>query len=154
MIGASLPLSADVISQNGIEIKDFWIRATPPGHAVSAGYMQIHNHSDRQDKLIAVRTDFAGKNEVHEMKLENDVMKMRPVENGLIIPAQSSVTLEPGSNHLMFMGLKKQIISDASYRVTVQFLHAGEIEMEMIGQKAASQQSGHDHEASQHQHSH
>ena len=154
MIGASLPLSADVISQNGIEIKAFWIRATPPGHAVSAGYMQIHNHSDRQDKLIAVRTDFAGRNEVHEMKLENDVMKMRPVENGLIIPAQSSVTLEPGGNHLMFMGLKEQIIPDASYRVTVQFLHAGEIEMQMIGQKAASQQSDHHHSTSQHKHSH
>ena len=72
--------SADVISQNGIEIKAFWIESYPAWPCGFCRLYAVHNHSDRQDKLIAVRTDFAGKNEVHEMKLENDVMKMRPVK--------------------------------------------------------------------------
>jgi periplasmic copper chaperone A len=55
-----------------------------------------------------VQSSVAASAELHEMKLENDVMRMRPVEK-LELPAGKKVNLKPGGYHLMLMGLKNQI---------------------------------------------
>ena len=108
-------------------IKEPIIRATAPNAGATAGYLTIHNHSQTDDRLIAVKADFARKSEIHEMKMVGDVMKMRPLEGGIIIPAGGMAILEKGGNHLMFMGLTEQIKFEEDYQFTLVFEKAGEL---------------------------
>ena len=73
-------------------------RKPPPNHPVTSGYLKIENDGNTADVLIDVSADFAMKSEIHEMKTEGDVMKMRPLESGLVIPADGEVYLKPGDN--------------------------------------------------------
>jgi copper(I)-binding protein len=66
-----------------LEIIDPWSRATPKGASLAAGYMKITNTGTAPDRLISGSSDIAPTFEVHEMTMENDVAKMRPVKDGL-----------------------------------------------------------------------
>src|SRR6202035_5648938 len=79
-----------------------WSRATPQGAAVAAGYMKITNTGTTADRLISGSSDIAPKFEVHEMSMDNGVMKMRPVQGGLEIKPGETVEFKPGSFHVMF----------------------------------------------------
>lgn len=112
-----------------------YARATAPGAPVSGGYMKIHNAGSAPDYLIGGSADFAGKIEIHEMVMDGDVMKMRPVEGGLEIPAGGEVELKPGGYHVMFMGLNKQLIVDTYEKAKLVFKNAGEVEVEFAVQE-------------------
>ena len=94
---------ADKKHHHGLMISDAWSRVTTPTAKVGGGYLTIANHGMRDDRLIAVRSDHAGKAEVHTMTMNNDVMIMRPLDDGLVIAAGATVKLAPGGAHLMFM---------------------------------------------------
>ena len=87
LIGFSTIALADGIKFKQLEIDDAWIKETPPNHPMTGGYFKIENDGNTADVLIGISADFAMKSEIHEMKMEGDVMKMRPLENGLVIPA-------------------------------------------------------------------
>ena len=113
-----------------LEIDHPHARATMPGAPVSGGYMVIRNTGSEADRLIAGSADFAGKVEIHEMKMEDDVMKMREVEGGLEIPAGGEVILKPGGYHVMFMKLGEQLEEGQKRKVTLTFEKAGTIELD------------------------
>lgn len=92
-----------------------------------AGYMQIHNLGDEPDRLIGAETDAAGIVEIHEMAHVDGVMTMRPLPDGLKIPAGDQVALEPGGYHLMLFGLTRDLRSGESYQMTLRFERAGEV---------------------------
>jgi hypothetical protein len=71
--------------------------------------MTIRNTGDKGDVLIGGSAGFAGMVQIHEMKMDGDVMKMREVEEGLAIPPGGEVMLEPGGYHVMFMQLKESL---------------------------------------------
>ncbi len=129
--GMSHANSMQVIKAGRLEISMPMIRATPPGAPVSAGYMRISNPSDAADRLIGGSAAFAGKVEVHEMTMDGDVMKMRPVEGGLEIPAGGEVLLKPGGYHIMLMQLKEQMQEGQTRKLTLEFEQAGSIELEL-----------------------
>ena len=106
------------------------IRATPPGAPVSGGYMVIKNTGTVTDRITGISADFAGKAEIHEMKLDGDIMRMRPLVGGLEIPAGGEVILKPGGLHLMFMQLGEQLKEGDSRKVTLTFEKAGEVEVD------------------------
>ena len=110
LIGSSTIALADGIKFKQLEIDDAWIKETPPNHPMTGGYFKIENDGNTADVLIGISANFAMKSEIHEMKMEGDVMKMRPLENGLVIPADGEVYLKPGGYHLMFMKLNQQMI--------------------------------------------
>lgn len=89
-----------------VVIKDAWVRATVPQQQATGAFMQIQ--SARHVRLVEVQTAAAGVAEVHEMKMENNVMKMRAM-NALDIPAGKSIELKPGAYHIMLMDLKNQV---------------------------------------------
>lgn len=99
---ATAALAAD-IKVGDLEIKDAYARATAPGAPVAGGYMTITNHGKEADRLVGGACDFAGKVEIHEMKMDGGTMVMRPVEGGLEIPPGATVELKPGGYHVMFM---------------------------------------------------
>ena len=98
---ASLPAWAANIS-----VTDAWARATMPGQSVSGAYMQIQ--SDADARLVGVSSPAVPRVEVHEMKMDGDVMHMREVK-AIDLPKGKTVSLEPGGFHIMLMNLPKPI---------------------------------------------
>jgi copper(I)-binding protein len=82
-----------------------WSRATPSGSKVAGGYLMIQNKGQVADKLLSASTDAAKRLEIHEMAVNDGVMTMRSVENGLMIEPGRTVKFAPGGLHLMFVGL-------------------------------------------------
>ncbi len=105
------------------------VRATPPGAKVAGGYLLIVNSGKSDDRLLGGTADFAGKTEVHEMKMENDVMKMQALPDGLPVPAGETVSLKPGGYHVMFMDLKQQLKIGEKHKVMLTFEKAGKVEV-------------------------
>ena len=110
-----------------INIKQAWSRATPKGSPVAAGYLTIENQGDSPDRLMEIRSVLARKVELHATTVENGVTSMRPVDGGLEIPANASVTLQPGGNHLMFVGLNAPLAEGEQVAVELIFEKAGRI---------------------------
>ena len=117
----------DVIKFNQLVIENPWIKESPLNHPVTGGYLTISNLGKVQDVLINVSADFAMKSEIHEMKMEGDVMKMRSLENGLIIPAGGEIHLKPGGYHLMFIRLKQKMTAMDVHKITLTFKNSGSI---------------------------
>lgn len=104
-------------------------RATPATAKVGGGYIKITNNGTQADKLISVEADFAGMTQVHEMRMEGDVMRMKHLETGLNIPAGETIVLKPGSYHLMFMQLKEPLSEGEKRKVTLTFDKAGKVDL-------------------------
>lgn len=114
-----------------LEIEQPWSRATPPTAPSAGGFLKITNKGTTADRLISARSTASAKTEIHEMKMEGSVMRMRELDKGLEIPAGGSVTLAPGGYHLMFMQLKEPFKQDAKVPVTLVFEKAGSIDVEL-----------------------
>ena len=103
-LSATAPASAHDYKLGSLEITHPWTRATPATAQTGGGFLTITNKGTTPDRLIAARSPASNKVEVHEMKMDGNVMKMRELEKGLEIPAGATVTLKPGGYHIMFMG--------------------------------------------------
>ena len=138
------PASAQQIKVGDLVLDHAWARATPGGAKVGGGYLTIENKGTTPDKLIGGSSPAAGKIEVHEMAMNNNVMTMRPVKDGLPIPAGQSVTLAPGGYHIMLMGLKAPLKKGDKVPVTLSFEKAGEVKvtLDVQGVGATSSSSG------------
>src|SRR3954451_1147795 len=100
------PARADDVKAGDLVISQAWSRATPGGAKGAGGYLTIENKGATADKLVSVSAAIAGKAEVHEMTMDNGVMKMRPLDKGLVIDPGKTVKLAPGGYHLMLQELK------------------------------------------------
>lgn len=105
-----------------IKVENAWVRATVPKQQATGAYMKIT--SVEAVKLMAVTTAVAKTNEIHEMKLEGDVMKMRAHPNGLEIPANTTVELKSGGYHVMMMELDKAIKAGDVVLLQLEFMDA------------------------------
>ena len=134
-----------------IHIHDVTIRATTPNAGATAVYAMIHNHGDEQDRLVGGHVSFAKKVEIHEMKLDGDVMRMREIEGGLVIPSDGMAHLKKGGNHMMVMGLSEPIKLDGAYEVTFSFEKAGDITVPAVVISLSGKVTGtHDHKGHDH----
>lgn len=106
-----------------------WTRATPPAAAVAAGYLTITNTGDAPDRLLAGTAPFAGRVEIHEMAMDDGVMRMRELAGGLALPPGETVRLEPGGFHVMFMELSAPLEAGETVRATLRFEHAGAVDL-------------------------
>ena len=119
--------SAQQVETGDLVLNNAWSRATPRGAKVGGGYLIVDNKGSTADKLIGGSSPAAGKVEVHEMAMNNGVMTMRPVKDGLSIPAGKSVSLAPGGYHLMLMDLKAPLKKGDKIPVTLKFEKAGDV---------------------------
>lgn len=122
----------DVFTLGMLEISGGFSRATLPNAPVGAGYLTITNKGAEDDTLVSASSPIAGMTQIHEMKMEGDVMKMNEVEGGLVIPAGQAVMLAPGGFHIMFMDLKEPLVENAMVPVTLTFEKAGPIEIQLV----------------------
>ncbi|MEM7300592.1 MAG: copper chaperone PCu(A)C [Pseudomonadota bacterium] len=142
-------LNAAEYKLGDLVISDSRARATPPRAKVAAGFLTITNNGSVTDRLLGGSADFAGKVEVHSMKMENDVMKMRPFADGLEIKPGETVVLKPGGLHIMFMKLDGALKAGDTRAATLRFERAGEIEIVF-----PIRATGHDHDHGHKKHDH
>ena len=130
-----------------LEISAPWSRAIPPAAPVAAGYLSIHNRGSQDDRLVEVRSTAAARVEIHELRHEDGMARMRLLPDGLPLPAGETVELRPGGYHLMFITPGDGFVAGRQVAATLVFEHAGELPVEFevrpIGAQSAGE--GHDH---------
>lgn len=99
--------TAGTVKAGDLIIANIWIKAPPAGAKVSGGYATIVNRGKEADRLIGASIPQAGKAEVHEMTIQDNIMRMRALDNGLEIGPGATAKLMPGSYHIMFLDLKQ-----------------------------------------------
>ncbi len=120
------PHDAATAPTQDIAVTDAWIRVPPAGAPVAGGYLTLRNGTTQDDRLVALRTSVADHVEIHEMRMEGEVMKMRELADGVPLPAGQEVRLEPGGLHLMLMQPVAELQTLTTAEVTLVFEHAGE----------------------------
>jgi copper(I)-binding protein len=149
---AATAASAHEYKAGSLEIKHPWSRATPKGATIAGGYMKIINTGTTPDRLIGGSTAGAGKFEIHEMSMDNGVMKMRPLPNGVEIKPGATVEFKPGSYHLMFVGINQPFEQGKRVKGTLEFEKAGKVDVEYAVEAIGGTPKGeHDHSGAAHQ---
>ena len=95
-----------------VEVRGAWVRATVPGQSGTGGFMSLRS-SDGPLQLLGFTSPVAGSAELHEMAMDGNVMRMRPVAS-LDLPVGQAVELKPGGHHLMLMSLKAPLKAGTS----------------------------------------
>lgn len=111
----------------GIEAGDAWARASAA--RTGAAYLTLANRGSEADTLIEVRSPMAERVEIHDMTMEDMVMRMRKLDS-LPVAAGASVELAPGGKHIMLIGLAGPLEEGESLPLTLVFEKAGEIGIE------------------------
>lgn len=134
---------------SGITIDQVWSRATPKGAKVGAGYLKITNSGSTADRLVSAKSSVAGRVEIHTMTMDNGIMRMRRLKDGLELPPGKTVELKPGGRHLMFIELVDSLKKGQPFKATLVFEKAGEVELEFgvaaIGAKSLHGGKGNGH---------
>ena len=120
------------LADNGdLVVTDARSRATPPTVANGVGYLAIENRGDSADRLIGAETERAETVELHETRQDGEIMRMRPLPEGIELPSGERVTLEPGGRHLMLVGLKTPLMAGETVPLTLDFERAGKLTIEL-----------------------
>lgn len=101
-------LSIAAVFGADVEIEGAYARASIPNVPNSAAFFVIKNNSDKDIAITSANSDIAEKNELHTHIKENEMIKMMKIEK-LVVPAKSSLELKSGGDHVMLMGLKKEL---------------------------------------------
>lgn len=118
---AALTLAGCASAFAHVTVSDAWSRATVPQQQATGVFMDLRSAHDGA-KLVGVHSDAAASAEIHEMRMQDNVMKMRAVPS-LDLPNGQLVSLKPGSYHIMLMGLKKPLNAGDKVELTLDILH-------------------------------
>lgn len=100
------------------------------GGANSAVYMVLANGSAAADRLVAAQADVSNAIEIHETKMEGDVMRMAEVQGGIEVPAGGQVELRPGGLHVMLIGLTRDLNVGDKFPLTLRFASGATLTVE------------------------
>lgn len=137
--------AAEAVRVGDLVIGGGFSRATLPGAPVAGGFLEIANEGGEADRLVAARASVGERTEIHEMAMQDGVMRMRELADGLEIPAGETVTLAPGGYHVMFMALKQPLVEGETVELTLVFEKAGEatLPLAILAPDARSLEAGH-----------
>ena len=127
---AGAALAGDV-TVGDLTISDAWTRAMPPGARAGTGFMIIKNAGAEADRLVGGSSPAAGRVEIHEMSVADNIMRMRQLEHGLEVPAKGAVELKPGGYHVMFIDVKTAFKEGEAVPVTLNFEKAGAVTFDL-----------------------
>lgn len=118
LIASLITLTATAWAQTTVKVEDAWVRGTVATQKASGAFMRLTPSANA--RLVSAQSPVAGVVEIHEMAMENDVMKMRQVP-GLDLAAGRTLELKPGGYHVMLMDLKQQLKAGESVPLTLVF---------------------------------
>ena len=126
----ALSLATGLVSAQApaVKVEGAWARATVQGQKGTGAFMNLT--AKEGTRLVGVSSPAAGVAEVHEMKMENDIMKMRTVSS-LDLPAGQTVQLKPGGYHVMLLDLKAPLAKDSTVPMTLRFKDAKGVESKL-----------------------
>jgi periplasmic copper chaperone A len=130
---------AEDVRAGDLVISQAWSRATPSGAKIAGGYLTIENKGTAPDRLVSGAGDVAARVELHEMAMDNGVMKMRPLDKGLTIEPGKTVKFAPGGYHLMLMDIKQPLKQGDKVPVTLEFEKAGKVTVSLDVQGVGAQ---------------
>jgi copper(I)-binding protein len=133
LASASLSALAHDFKAGSLTIGHPYARATASGQSTGGGFLSLAN-AGGADRLLSASADVSASVQLHEMKLEGDVMRMREVD-GIALPSGQTVELKPGSYHLMFVGLKAPLKAGTSFPLKLRFQKAGEVTVDVKVEK-------------------
>lgn len=141
-LAIATPITAQTVKRGDLSITDAWSRQTASGQANGGGFMTIGNRAKRPDRLIGGSSPVAEKVEIHTMSMDGGIMRMRPLPNGLAVPAGGKLELKPGGYHIMLIGLKAPLRLGTRVPLTLRFQHGGsvtvQLKVEQIGHGAGA----------------
>jgi hypothetical protein len=126
------PAFAREYKLGSIEVQQPWSRATPATAPSAGGFLTVVNKGDAPDRLLAVQSPAADKVQIHEMKMDGNIMRMRELDNGVALPAGQTVELKPSGYHVMFIGLKAPFAKGQKVPATLVFEKAGKLDVEFL----------------------
>jgi len=153
---AALALAAaPVFAHEGAHVHDAWVRATVPQQHATGAFMELNASID--SKLVRATSPVSDHVELHEMAMQDNVMKMREVPS-IALPKGKTVELKPGGYHIMLLDLKQQIQAGDKVPLTLVFEHANGKEEVItvqapahpLGEKPAAGGNDHGHEHGEH----
>jgi copper(I)-binding protein len=100
-----------------VEVKSAWVRPTVAGQMGTGAFMNLTSKDGV--RIVGASSDVAGVVELHEMAMENNVMRMRPLP-GLDLPPGSLVELKPGGHHMMLLDLKRPLAAGEKIKVELR----------------------------------
>ena len=127
---ATLAAASSVLAHDGGTPSDKPMASPMAGMSdtgTGAAYLTITNNGDSDDRLIAASSAVAQVVEIHDMVVENEVMSMVHLGEGLPIPAGETVVLEPMSLHVMLISLNESLYPDTTFDLTLTFEQAGDV---------------------------
>ena len=119
-----------------------YARATAPGQPTGGAYLSVRNAGAAGDKLVSATAEVAASVELHEMKMDGNVMRMREV-SAVDVPAGQAVELKPGGLHIMLMGLKTPLKQGDKFPLKLKFEKAGEVTVTVNVEGAAASHEKH-----------
>jgi copper(I)-binding protein len=131
-LSIALPATAHDYRVGDLAIDHPWARATVPGQKAGGAFLKIENRGTTADRLLsaAAPTDRVASTELHSMRMEGNIMRMREVA-AIDLPAGQTVALEPGGLHIMFMGLKSPLKAGEKLPLVLTFEKAGTVTVEV-----------------------
>lgn len=142
---AALPLGSALAAEAfPLELRDPWVRTTPPGAGAAAGYGVLHNVSDQPVRIAELQSPLSRRVEIHEMRFADGQMRMRALPLPQI-EAGAQMTLEPGGNHFMFTGLNTIPAAGDEVRLTVELEDGNSATFVLPVRDASSGSTGHTH---------
>lgn len=118
-----------------VKVEQGWVRPSVPGQQGTGGYMKLTAREGQ--RLVGASSPAAGVAEIHEMKMDGEVMTMRPA-GAIELPAGKAVEFKPGGLHLMLMDLKQPLAAGTSVPVTLVFKDARGVESRVEAQLLVS----------------
>lgn len=102
-----------------------------PGTTTSMGafYLTVKNTGDEPDRLVKIESDIADTIEIHDVEMKDGAMTMQLQHDGVEIPAGEELVLEPGSSHVMLIGITRSLVDGEEFTATLHFEKAGEVEI-------------------------
>lgn len=138
MMTNSFRAQAQDITSGSLTIEHPWSRPTIGNAPNSAAYLKITNSGGTPDTLTGVKSDVAKRVELHMVKMDDGVMRMRAAKDGVTVPANGSVELKPGGVHIMLMGLSRKLTAGQMFDLTLQFKHQGAVPIQVKVKKMGS----------------
>lgn len=118
VIAAMMALTSAAWAQTTVKVEDAWVRGTVAQQQATGAFMRLT--ASQNARLVEASSPVAGVTEVHEMAMENDVMRMRQIP-GLDLAAGQTVELKPGGFHVMLMDLKQTLRAGQNVPITLVF---------------------------------
>ena len=137
-------------SAEDIQVENVWARPSPMVVDNGAIYLDLVNGTASEETLLSASSPACAVTELHTMVMEDDVMVMTPLTEGLVLPAGSTTSLKPGGDHIMCLGKQVDFAEGEMVEVTLTFADHDPlvIEAEVTNNDTVQREhemTGHDH---------